>query len=139
MSTETETDDEDTEPAPLSALLTSHLLPALQLHLLPKSALDVHLLILESDILPNFLSAGLTVASAAIADAGIPMFGLGVGSTASRKEGELLVDPEAGEEEGEATLALGVMPALGKFSGIWLSGEIDVDEACQVSKAFWLV
>lgn len=122
----------------MSALLTSHLIPALQLHLLPKSALDVHLLILESDILPNVLSAGLTVASAAIADAGIPMFGLGVGSTMSKMDGEMSVDPEAGEEEGEATLALGVMPALGKFSGIWLSGEVEVDEACLVSSPLYL-
>jgi exosome complex component MTR3 len=124
---------QDTEPAPLSALLTSHLLPALQLHLLPKSAIDVHLLILESDVLPNVLSAGLTVASAAIADAGIPMFALGVGSTLSRMDGENLVDPENETEEGDATVALGVMPAIGKISGVWLSGEVDIDVACQVS------
>lgn len=44
----------------------------------------------------------------------------------------MLVDPEAGEEEGETVLALGSMPALSKTSGIWLAGEVDVDTACQV-------
>lgn len=123
---------QDTEPAPLSALLTSHLLPALQLHLLPKSALDVHLLILESDTLPNVLSAGLTVASAAIADAGIPMFALGVGSTVGKQGDKLLVDPEAAEGDVDTTLALGALPALGKVSGVWLTGEVDVEKAIQV-------
>jgi exosome complex component MTR3 len=116
----------------LSALLASHLLPALQLHLLPKSALDVHLLILESDILPNVLSAGLTVASAAIADAGIPMYSLGVGATVSKADQTICVDPETEEEEGTATVAVGVLPALQKLSGVLLTGDVDVDEACQV-------
>jgi ribonuclease PH len=70
---------QDTEPAQLSTLLTQLLLPTLQLHLLPKSSLDVYLLILESDTMAGVLSAGLTVAGAAVADAGIGMWGLGVG------------------------------------------------------------
>lgn len=91
------------------------------------------MLILESDILPNVLSAGLTVASAAIADAGIPMSALAVGQTTSIVDDNRLVDPETEEEEGQAVIALGVMPAVGKISGIWLSGEINVDQASDVS------
>jgi exosome complex component MTR3 len=40
----------------------------------------VHLLVLEADSDAAVLSAGLTAASAAIADAGIPMNALAVGS-----------------------------------------------------------
>lgn len=105
----------------------------MQLHLLPKSALDVHLLILESDTVHNVLSAGLTVASAAIADAGIPMFALGVGSTVGKQGDKMLVDPEAVEGDLSATLALGVLPALGKVSGVWMTGEVGVEEVLQVS------
>ena len=127
---------QDTEPAPLSALLTSHLLPALQLHLLPKSALDVHLLILESDVLPNVLSAGLTVASAAIADAGIQMTALGIGVTVSQTAAGMMVDMDVDEEDEAASVSLGVMPALGQLSGVWLAGELEIDEACAVGDSY---
>jgi exosome complex component MTR3 len=73
-------DFQDTEPVNHAALLTNLLLPALRLHLLPKLSVDVHLLVLEADGDAAVLSAGLTAASAAIADAGIPMSALAVGS-----------------------------------------------------------
>ena len=34
---------------------------------------------------------------------------------------------------GKGMMALGVMPALGKLSGLWFSGEVSIDEACSVS------
>ncbi|CAD6572835.1 MAG: hypothetical protein TREMPRED_000640 [Tremellales sp. Tagirdzhanova-0007] len=124
----------DTEPVPLSTLLTQHLLPTLQLHLLPKSSIDVHLLVLESDTIPNVLSAGLTVSSAAIADAGIAMSGLGVGAVIAKEaNGRMILDPISGEEAvAEGVISLGIMPALGRVTGIWMTGEMEVDEACQL-------
>ncbi|EIW71049.1 hypothetical protein TREMEDRAFT_27507 [Tremella mesenterica DSM 1558] len=126
----------DTEPIPLSTLLYRLLLPCLQLHLLPKSSIDVFLLILESDTLSNTLSAALTVASGAIANAGIPMSALGIGGVVARGEGaggekrsELICDPSIEEENSaEACLTLGVMPALGKLSSCWFTGEADVED-----------
>ncbi|RXK39197.1 hypothetical protein M231_03554 [Tremella mesenterica] len=157
----------DTEPIPLSTLLYRLLLPCLQLHLLPKSSIDVFLLILESDTLSNTLSAALTVASGAIANAGIPMSALGIGgvvvsipssidlslphlssttlqnkttlnSMKGRGEGagrekrsEIICDPSIEEENrAEACLTLGVMPALGKLSSCWFTGEADVEDVC---------
>lgn len=131
---ETEVIWQDTEPVSLATLLTQLLLPTLQLHLFPKSTIDVFILVLESDSLSNLLSAGLTVSSAAVADAGIPMSGLGVGSVVARKEGETLVDPSKEEESGgDASVCLGVMPALGKLTNVWFTGEAEVDDACDVS------
>ena len=75
------------------------------------------LLVLELDTIQGVLSAGLTVASAAIADAGIAMGGLAVGGV-----------------EGDVTV--GVMPALGKVTSLWMTGESDVEKACEVSKLF---
>jgi len=119
---------------PLSSLLTQHLLPTLQLHLLPKSSVDVHLLVLESDTISNVLSAGLSVASAAIADAGIAMSGLGVGTVIAKDDkGNMMLDPMSQEEDTAETLvSLTIMPALGKMTGIWMTGEAEVDEVCQV-------
>lgn len=76
----------------------------------------------------------MTVSSAAVADAGIPMSGLGVGSVVAKMEGETLIDPSKEEEnEGDASVCLGVMPALGKLTNVWFTGEAEVDEACDVS------
>jgi exosome complex component MTR3 len=128
------TDKQDTEPVSLSTLLTQLLLPTLHLHLFPKSTIDVFILVLESDSLSNLLSAGMTVSSAAVADAGIPMGGLGVGSVVLKKEGELLVDPSLEEEAGgDASVCLGIMPALGKVTDVWFTGEAEVEDACEVS------
>ncbi|WVW78217.1 hypothetical protein I302_100168 [Kwoniella bestiolae CBS 10118] len=124
----------DTEPISLSQLLTQSLLPTIQLHLLPKSSIDIYLLVLESDTPTNVLSAGLTVASAAIADAGIAMYALGTGSVIAHSSAEgLLLDPEEGEEgEAEGILTLGSMPALGKVTGLVLEGEVGVDQAVEM-------
>lgn len=64
------------------------------------------------------------------------MAALGVGLTISSRDKELFVDPEMNEEEGEAIAAIGIMPALGKISGLWFSGEIEVEDACEVSPIF---
>ena len=75
------------------------------------------------------------MASAAIADAGVAMFGLGVGTVIAKEEegGTLLLDPLRDEEDGAVgVLSLGVMPAVGKVTGVWMIGEVEVDEACQV-------
>lgn len=125
---------QDTEPAALSTLLTQLLLPSLHLHLLPKSSVDVYLLVLESDTLPSVLSGGLTVASAAIADAGIAMGALGVGAVVAGEKGGLLVDPTKQEEqERGAVLTAGIMPALNRVTNLWLTGETEVDDAVKVS------
>jgi len=46
----------------------------------------------------------------------------------------MLLDPTQEEEnEADGAVSVGVMPALGKVTGLWLTGEMDVDEACNVS------
>ncbi|OCF33838.1 exosome complex component MTR3 [Kwoniella heveanensis BCC8398] len=137
----------DTEPIPLSVLLTQSLIPTLQLHLLPKSSIDVYLLVLESDTPTNVLSAGLTVASAAIADAGIAMNGLGVGSVVASSSlsssgsdlakpssaSLLLLDPSEDEEKAsESKVLVGSMPALGRITNLFFTGEAGINEACDM-------
>jgi hypothetical protein len=64
-----------------AAVLTNLLMPAVHLHLLPKMSVDVHVYVLEGDSDASVLAAGLSAACAALADAGIPLSGLAVGST----------------------------------------------------------
>lgn len=64
-----------------ATVLTNLLLPAVRLHLLPKLSVDVYLHVLEADSDEAVLGAGLSAACAAIADAGIELNGLAVGST----------------------------------------------------------
>lgn len=81
----------------------------------------------------------MTVSSAAVADAGIPMNGLGVGSVVSNLNGEVVVDPSKEEEgDGSASVCLGVMPALGRLTNVWFTGEAEVDDACGVSLSLFL-
>ncbi|EJT50668.1 putative exosome complex exonuclease 1 [Trichosporon asahii var. asahii CBS 8904] len=71
------------KPVDLAAVLSQLLLPALRLDLFPKLSIDIHILVLEADTDAAVLSSGLTAACAAVADAGIPLTGLVVGSLVS--------------------------------------------------------
>jgi exosome complex component MTR3 len=118
-------------------------LPALQLHTLPKSSIDIYVLVLESESpsLESVLSAGLTVCSAAVADAGIAMNGLGVGLSSSYtvaadngSSGSSKINPSGAEaRDAEARVTVGCLPALDAVSDIWLTGEIAVENLIQVS------
>ncbi|WWC86695.1 uncharacterized protein L201_001572 [Kwoniella dendrophila CBS 6074] len=136
----------DTEPIHLSQLLTQSLIPLIKLDLLPKSSIDIFLLVLESESessVENVLSNGLTVASAAIADAGIEMFGLGVGNviTSSQKTDNQDQNQDQDDDEehknNENKILLGSIPALGKITNITLKGQFDLNQAVDmIEKAF---
>lgn len=64
----------------MSSQIQQALLPSLRLDLLPKASLDVYLTVLEADASEDGCAAlGATAASAALADAGVEMYGLVVG------------------------------------------------------------
>jgi exosome complex component MTR3 len=88
-------------------------------------------MVLESDDVSDLLGAAHTVSTAAIADAGIAMSGLGVGTVVRGQEGE------AGEGGGKgapaSSVTLGVLPALNKVTNVWMTGVQDIDAVCDVS------
>jgi len=107
----------DTESATLSSQLAQALLPSLRLDLFPKSAIDLFLTILECDGPINDISAGVTAASVALAEAGVQMYGLTVGCCASLAsvDGKLvtLLDPTNAESrQSQGLITLSCMPAL---------------------------
>lgn len=122
---------QDTEPPHLSHLLTQSLLPALTLHLSqhPKSVTDIWLLVLQSESpsLESTLSAGLSVACAALADAGVALNGLGVGVAVAKTEEGIAVDPTGREARAAgARVTLGVLPALDTLTDVWMTGQASV-------------
>ena len=75
----------DTEAPVPAALVQQALLPAIRLDLLPKSSIDVHITVLDSDTsVLGCAAMGATAASAALAEAGVQMLGLVTGATAVR-------------------------------------------------------
>ncbi|KAG0344584.1 hypothetical protein BG004_004345 [Podila humilis] len=73
----------DPQEKNLSLIITQALTPAVRLDMLPKSAIDVYITVLESDGLSSCLSAAITAASVALAHAGIEMLDLVAACSAS--------------------------------------------------------
>lgn len=79
-----------------------------------------------------------------MADAGIEMAGLGVGGVIASVGGDekqcrrrVVIDPSLEEEkENDVKVMVGTMPALGKVTNVWLTGEAEVDDACNVCVRF---
>lgn len=111
----------------LAGLLSQLLLPALRLDLFPKLSIDIHVLVLEAGSDAAVLSSGLTAACAAVADAGIPLTGLVVGSL-------IVNDDEQHQQEAlqACRVTAGVMPALGRLTSISMVGESTLDKVCEV-------
>ncbi|CAD6906297.1 unnamed protein product, partial [Tilletia laevis] len=132
----------DVESASLSALVTQALLPSIRLDLLPKATLDIFITVLEADALDEgCAAASATLASTALADAGVDLYGLVVGSTAAyyprsragteadqrsskpKKQPTIYLDPTRAEANAaQATVTLCTMPALGTVTALYQGG-----------------
>lgn len=66
----------DVEDRSIGQLVYQSLLPAVQLHLFPKSTIDVFITIIENDGLESCVASASMAASTALADAGIEMLGM---------------------------------------------------------------
>ena len=67
---------QDAEDRSIATLVHQALLPGVRLELLPKSSLDVFVMILEADELAGVAAAASVAASTALAHAGVEMIGL---------------------------------------------------------------
>lgn len=113
------------------------------MELFPKSTIDVFLTVLENDGLEGCVAAGSIVASTALADAGIEMFGLVVSCAAvglpfhprttktywaysqAVIEQEVWLDPDSQESEAaQGTLVISGLPALGTITNSWQAGSL---------------
>lgn len=75
---------EDAEDRSIAVLIQQALVPAVRLDLLPKSTLDVFVIIIENDGVEGCVAAGSIAASTALADAGVEMLGMVMSCAAVR-------------------------------------------------------
>lgn len=116
----------------------------MRLDLLPKSAIDVYITVLESDGISSCLSAAITAASAALAHAGIEMLDLvaacsasyiptGPSITATESAGsiassppQIFMDADLEEEKHEqGSIVLAYMPSRNEVTHVLQSGKAE--------------
>ena len=125
--------DERKSPAPsrrdveLSKVIRQALEPAVFLEYYPKTSIQVYIEILQAD--GGTRCAGITAASLALADAGIPMRDLVVACAAGKADGKLMVDLMDTEDKlGEADVPVAFMPNLNAITLLQMDGSLSVDE-----------
>ncbi len=125
--------DERKSPAPsrrdveLSKVIREALEPAVFLEYYPKTSIQVYIEILQAD--GGTRCAGITTASLALADAGIPMRDLVVACAAGKADGKLIVDLSDTEDKvGEADVPVAFMPNLNAITLLQMDGNLSVEE-----------
>jgi exosome complex component MTR3 len=148
---------QDAEDRSVSVAIHQAIISSVRLELLPKSTIDVFLIIIENDGIEGCVAAGSMVASTALADAGIDMIGLVVSCSAVSNPPPLLstildpfdainlfvksivgtevwLDPTQKEMQlSKGCLILSCMPALGTVTSIWQSGQMKPQELLKVT------
>ncbi|MFZ8782443.1 MAG: exosome complex exonuclease Rrp41 [Desulfurococcaceae archaeon] len=95
--------------------------------LFPRTGIDVFIEVLQAD--GGTRTAGLTAASLALADAGIPLRDVVVGIAVGKVNGVLLLDiNELEDEHGEADMPVGIAPNLGEIVLFQLNGVLTPQE-----------
>jgi len=93
----------------------------------PRSSIDVHIEVLEASA--GTRCAGLTAASVAVADAGIPMTGLVSSCAAGKADGQIVLDLGKAEDNlGDADVPLGYIPNTGEIVLLQMDGHLTREE-----------
>lgn len=119
--------DERKRPAPsrreieLSKVIRVALEPAILTEFYPKTGIDVHIEVLESD--GGTRCASITAASIALADAGVPLKDLVVACAAGKIDGTIVLDlDDVEDQKGEADVPVAIMPRNGAISLLQMDG-----------------
>jgi len=99
----------------------------------PRTVVDVFIEVLEADA--GTRVAGLTAASIALADAGIPMKGLVTACAAGKIEGKVVLDlGKLEDNKGQADLPLAIIPTTGDIVLMQMDGHFTPDEFKQARR-----
>ncbi len=105
--------------------------PAVFVEYYPRTSIDTFIEVLQAN--GGTRCAAITVASLALADAGIPMRGLVAACAAGKVDGRLVLDLNDIEDKGgEADLPLAWMPNLNAITLLQMDGSLTIDEFEQV-------
>jgi exosome complex component RRP41 len=125
--------EERKSPAPsrreheLSKVIRESLEPAIFLEYYPRTSIDLFIEVLQAD--GGTRCAGITVASLALADAGVPMRDLIVACASGKIEGQLVVDlSDAEDKKGEADVPVAFMPNLNAITLLQMDGQLTLEE-----------
>ncbi len=125
--------EERKSPAPsrrdieLSKVITEAFEPAVFVEHYPRTSIDIFIEVLQAD--GGTRCASITVASLALADAGIPMRDLVAACAAGKVEGRLVLDlTDVEDKEGEADLPLAWMPNSNAITLLQMDGNLTIDE-----------
>ena len=111
----------------ISMVLRQALEPMLFLKKYPRAAIDVFIQVLEAD--GGSRCASATVASLALADAGIPMRGLVAGVAAGKIDGKIAVDLSDNEDKiGDADVPTVMAPERGEITLLQMDGKLTKKE-----------
>ncbi|THU90707.1 ribosomal protein S5 domain 2-like protein [Dendrothele bispora CBS 962.96] len=120
----------DAEDRSIAVAVQQTLLSSVRLELFPKSTIDVFVVVIEADGIEACIASASVAASTALANAGIEMFGLVVSCAACIIEDDVWLDPTQDEaSQAQGVLVFSCMPALGKVTSIWESGQMKPSEA----------
>ncbi|MBS7615374.1 exosome complex exonuclease Rrp41 [Candidatus Bathyarchaeota archaeon] len=125
--------EERKSPAPsrreveLSKVIREAFEPAIFLEKFPRTSIDLFIEVLQAD--GGTRCAGVTVASLALADAGIPMRDLIVACAAGKAGGHLVLDlNDIEDKEGEADIPVAYMPSFNAVSLLQMDGLLTIEE-----------
>jgi exosome complex component RRP41 len=128
--------DERKSPAPsrreleLSKVIRECLEPSIMSEYFPRSSIDIFIEVLQADA--GTRCAGITAASLALADAGIPLRELVAACAAGKIEGKVVLDlSDVEDKKGDADLPVAFMPKSNAIGLLQMDGSMTEDELNQ--------
>jgi exosome complex component RRP41 len=128
--------DERKSPAPsrreleLSKVIRESLEPSIMSEYFPRSTIDIFIEVLQADA--GTRCAGITAASLALADAGIPLRELVAACASGKIEGKVVLDlSDVEDKKGEADLPVAFMPKSNAIGLLQMDGSMTEDELKQ--------
>jgi exosome complex component RRP41 len=125
--------DERKSPAPsrreleLSKVIRESLEPAIMSEYFPRATIDIIIEVLQADA--GTRCAGITAASLALADAGIPMRELVAACAAGKVQGKVVLDlSDTEDKEGDADLPVAFMPKSNVIGLLQMDGSLTEEE-----------
>lgn len=125
--------DERKSPAPsrreveISKVIREALEPAIFLERFPRTSIDLFIEVLQAD--GGTRCASITVASLALADAGIPMKDLVVACAAGKADEHLVLDlNDIEDKEGKADVPVAYLPNFDAVALLQMDGQLTIDE-----------
>jgi exosome complex component RRP41 len=128
--------DERKSPAPsrreqeLSKVIRESLEPSILSEYFPRSTIDLFIEVLQADA--GTRCAGITAASLALADAGIPLRELVAGCAAGKIDGKVVLDlSDVEDKKGDADLPVAYMPKSNSIGLLQMDGSMTEEELKQ--------